>query len=87
MANQLANIPDRICPRTLPHFDLELIQQYKNDGTSNYTIDLMLESDPAALQALLYIRVSIDRYRNYFISPNPFVSKFCDFIIHINHSF
>ena len=72
--NQFADIPDRICPAILPQYNATLIRQYNNNGRSNFTVDLMLESDPAALQALLSIDVAIARYPIISRLANKFVS-------------
>ena len=72
--NQFADIPDGICPETLPQYNATLVRQYNNNGRSNFTVDLMLESDPAALQALMSINVAIAGYDRISRLANQFVS-------------
>ena len=73
--NQFADISDRIiCPATLPQYNATLVRQYNNNGHSNFTVDLMLESDPAALQALLSIDVMVARFNRTSRLANQFVS-------------
>lgn len=72
-----ADLPDRICPKILPQYNVTLISQSNNNtGRTNYTVDLMLESDPAALQALRSISILVTRYDPSFpLTPaNQFVS-------------
>ena len=78
MINQLADIPDRICPTILPQFNITLIRQSNNNtGLTNYTVDLMLESDPAALQALHSVNIAVSRYPSIPRMPaNQFVSYY-----------
>lgn len=66
VTNQNGGIPDGICPVIRPVYNVTLIQQYNNDGTSKYNISLMLESDPAALQGLSHIEVAVEFYEPRF---------------------
>ena len=84
MINQFADIPGRICPTILPQYNVTLIRQSNNNtGLSNYTVELMLESDPAALQALQSVNVKVTRYDPSFprTPANEFVSYYtCTYI-------
>ena len=84
MINQLADIPDGICRDILPQYNVTLIRQYNNDGHSNFTVELMLESDPAALQALQSVNVLVSRYDPRF--PRTPANQFVSFYT-IHHSY
>jgi len=72
--NQLADKGN--CVGLLPDYECTLIQEYNNDGTRNLTINLMLESDPAAMQGLDEIEISVSRYlRGIRVPANQFVSN------------
>ena len=65
-----------MCSKRIPQYNYTLIRQYNYDGTSHYIINLALESDPAAMQALDHIGVSIQFYEQdpLDIDANQFVS-------------
>ncbi|XP_065897512.1 uncharacterized protein [Dysidea avara] len=57
-----------------PNRQISLIQQYNYNGKSNYSIHLLLESDPAALQALDGFRIAISRHETFIQSADKFPS-------------
>lgn len=85
MISHYADIPSHICPSILPDYNFTMTRQYNNNGTSHYIIHLMLESDPAAMQALAIIKVSVSFYEPRFpaIHANQFVSYFVHTYIRI----
>ena len=57
-----------------PDVDVTTFLQYNYNGKINYAIDLLLESDPAALQALGFISIQITGYKSEIIPAKKFVS-------------
>ena len=51
-----------------------MIRQFNNTGGSHYFLNLALQSDPAAMQALGYIELFISFYGRYLTPANAFVS-------------
>ena len=74
---------ERIC--AIPDYNDSLIQQFNINGTSNYTIHVFLESDPAALQALQYFRIIIDGYSTEYKLAYKFVSMILS--VHVGSEF
>ena len=78
VTNQLADKGN--CVGLLPDYKRTLIEEYNNDGTRNLIINLILESDPAAMQALDYIGIQAQGYpfrgrlRAHEVPANQFVS-------------
>ena len=64
-----------ICDQSIaPNYQISLIQQYNYNGKSNYSLHLLLESDPAALQALAVFTISISNHERFDQSADKFVS-------------
>jgi len=80
VTNQLADKGN--CFGLRPEYKQTLIQEYNNDGTRNLTINLLLESDPAAMQGLDSIEITASGYRlggrpgkpSFKVPANQFVS-------------
>ena len=62
-------------PCSPPDTEISVISQYNYNGRTNYTINLLLESDPAALQALNFMIIR-ETDHNFFevIPAKKFVS-------------
>ncbi|XP_065882310.1 fibroblast growth factor receptor 2-like [Dysidea avara] len=64
-----------ICDQSIaPNYQISLIQQYNYNGKSNYSLHLLLESDPAALQALAVFTISISNHERFDQSADKFPS-------------
>ena len=74
MTTQDANYPSPICSERIPQFNFTVIRQFNNTGQSHYFLNLALQSDPAALQALGDIELFISPYQRYLTLANAFVS-------------
>ena len=75
MTTQHADYPRPICSERFPQYNFTVIPQYNSStGKSHYFFNLSLQGDPAALQALRDIEVSVDSDRRYFTPANQFVS-------------
>ena len=74
MTSQNANVPSHICSERIPQSNFTVIRQFNNTGQSNYFLNLELQSDPAAMQALGDIELHISSYGRYFTPANAFVS-------------
>lgn len=73
MRNQSANYPS-LCSNRIPEYNFTLIRQHNNNGRSHYFLNLELQSDPAALQALEFVDIAIERHGETFVDANQFVS-------------
>ena len=62
------------CQDIRPDYEIDLYQQYNYNGNSTYTLNVTLESDPAALQALDFFIIRIDKHSTLYPSANEFVS-------------
>ena len=71
VVNQSTMIPQQ-CSQ--PDASVSVIVQHSIDGMANYTIHLMLESDPAALQALDHFIIRITGYMTEVKPAYKFVS-------------
>jgi len=87
VANQLADKGN--CRSSIPDYKHTVTQEYNNDGTRNLIINLMLESDPAAMQGLDYINIRVSGYRRAITVPaNQFVSNYVILIqLNLFHKF
>ena len=74
MTTQDANYPRPICSERIPQSNFTVIRQFNNTGGSHYFLNLELQSDPAAMQALGDIELIILSYGRYFTPANAFVS-------------
>jgi len=61
VTNQLADKGN--CVGLLPDYEHTLIQENNNDSTRNLTVNLLVESDPAAMQGLDRIEITVSGYR------------------------
>ena len=74
ITSQNANVPSPICSERIPQSNFTVIRQFNNTGQSHYFLNLALQSDPAAMQALRDIGLFISSYRPYITPANAFVS-------------
>ena len=75
MTIQEEDVPSPICSERFPQYSFNLIRQYNDSiGKSHYSLDLTLQSDPAALQALERIAVSVESDKWYSTHANQIVS-------------
>ena len=62
------------CPGITPDNEVILTQQYNYNGRSTYTLHVVLESDPAALQALNFFEIRITGHFKFIQPADKFVS-------------
>ena len=62
------------CQDIRPNYEIDLYQQYNYNGKSTYTLNVTLESDPAALQALDFFIIRITNHYPLYPRANKFVS-------------
>ena len=74
MTDLNANVPNPICSIRFPQYNYTLIRQYNNTGRSHYFVNIELQSDPAALQALGCVDTAIESYRTFCTPAKQFVS-------------
>ena len=61
-------------PQCQDIYEIDLYQQYNYNGKSTYTLNVILESDPAALQALKSFRILINEHHSFYTHADKFVS-------------
>ena len=73
-------------PCSPPDTDISVILQYNYNGRTSYTINLLLESDPAALQALDFIFIREDNHSFFEVIPaKKIVSQYtCELVYGMN---
>jgi len=75
MITQSTQMSFAMCRSIRPDYKVFLFQQFNYNGRTNYILNISLESDPAALQALDSFRVLISRYWRITQPADKFVSR------------